>query len=74
MSGGSLDDPALAVDDRRELREAPRMLSFDCAFATLRSNSCRCLRLALLRQERGDLLDVDAGVPELEVRHPGEVS
>ena len=47
-------------------------LSFDRALATLRSNRFSCFAVRLLSRQRGDLVDVDAGVPEVEVAHPGE--
>ena len=69
---GVADDPALAADHRRELREGSH------AVLRVRLGHVALEELSLLAtrawpQERGDRLDVDPGVPELQVRHPGEV-
>ena len=64
-------DPALAVDDLVSFANAFR-LSFDRALARLRSNTLPLLAGALLSRQRGDLVDVDARVPEVEVGHRGE--
>ena len=64
-------DPGLAVDDRRELREGlqavlrPRLGQVALELLLLLCGS-------LLSRQRGDLVNVDAGVPELEVGHRGE--
>ena len=70
MSGGSLailgSPSTISVSFANALR-----LSFDCVLARLRSNRLRCFGLACGHQ-RGDLVHVDTGVPEVEVGHRGE--
>ena len=71
ISGGSLailgSPSTISVSFANALR-----LSFDRALARLRSNRFSCLSAGLLSHQRGDLVHVDAGVPEVEVGHPGE--
>ena len=72
MSGGSLTirrSPSTTVVSFAKAR----MLSFDCALATLRLNSFRCLRLARGAQQRADLSTSIREYQSVEVRHPGEV-
>ena len=49
------------------------MLSLVRAFATLRSNALALLRVARLGGHRGDVVEVDPRVPDVEVRHAGEL-
>ena len=71
MSGGSLAILRLAVDDLRELRERPQAVLRLC-LGQVALEPLPLLPAALLSRQRGDLLHVDAGVPEIEVGHPGE--
>ena len=61
-------DPGLAVDDLGELRKRPQAVLRPC----LRHVALEALQLLparLLGRQRRDLVDVDAGVPEVEVAH-----
>ena len=71
MSGGSLTILRSPSTTSVSFANAFR-LSFDCAFATLRSNRLTLLAGRLLGGQRGDVVDVDAGVPQVEVGHRGE--
>ncbi len=50
------------------------MLSFALALAMLRSNTLALLSGAVLSRHRGDLFHLDAGVPQVEVGHPGQAA
>ena len=72
ISGGSLTILRLPSTTVVSFENA-RMLSFDRVLARLRSNTFRRFRLICCGDQRRDRLEVDAGVPDVEVRHPPEV-
>ena len=72
ISGGSLAILRLAVDGRRELRERPQAV-LGPRLGQVGLEPLALLPGPVLGHHRGDLVHVDARVPEVEVRHPGEL-
>ena len=64
------DDPALAVDDLGQLRERPRAVLRPC-LGDVALERLALLRVAPLGGHRGDVVEVDPRVPDVEVRHAG---
>ena len=67
------DDPPLAVDRARELRERLHVVALERLGDGL-VEALAHLAADLRAQLRHQLLDLEAGVPDLEVAHPGELA
>ena len=71
MSGGSLAILGSPVDDLRQLCKRPEAVLRLC-LGQVALEPFALLRAGLLSHQRGDLLHVDTGVPQVEGGHRGE--